>query len=70
MILARNYWRYGTNDDGYLCGATDDVKNEIKRHNPEHQKLIYKNVMLEHDDIINGTVRLNDNDWITVIFNS
>ena len=25
---------YGTKDDGYFCGATEDVKNEIKRYEP------------------------------------
>lgn len=70
VILPRSYWKYGTRGDGYLCGATDDIINEIKQYKPEHQQLIHNNKILEQEDIINETVRLNNNDCITVVFTS
>ena len=53
-----------------MCGATEDVRNEIERYKPEHQKLIYNNAILEQEHIINGSVTLNNNDCITVVFTS
>ena len=70
ILMPKDHWKYGTKDDGYLCGATEYVINEIKRYNPEHQKLIHNNTIVSQVGIINGSVRLNDNDCITVVFTS
>ena len=70
-VIVPNGWsRYAKNNNDYICGATEDVINEIKRYEPEHQTLIYNNKILEQEDIINEIVRLNDNDCITVVFTS
>ena len=55
--------------DGYWSGAGGrKYLNEIEPYQIEHQKLIYNNEALTTEQIINGTVRLNDNDCITVMF--
>jgi hypothetical protein len=66
VIIAKCYSKYG--DDGYFCGATEDVISEIKRYKPEHQTLIYNNNILEQKRIIHGTRSLHENDCITVVF--
>ena len=53
VIIQKRYSKYGTIDDGYLCGATEDVISEIKRYKPERQKLIYNNEILEQEHMIN-----------------
>ena len=68
VIIPKGCWKYGTENDGYFCGATEDVINKIKRYGPEHQKLLYNNELLTQDKIINKTIRLNNNYCITVIF--
>jgi len=70
VIIPKGCWKYGTENDGYFCGATEDVINKIKRYGPEHQKLLYNNELLTQDKIINKTIRLNNNDCITVVFTS
>ena len=68
VIIPKHRSKYGRINGGYLCGATEEVIDEIKRYTPERQKLIYNNEILEQEHIINGTVNLNNNDLITVVF--
>ena len=51
---------------GHLSGR--NYLNEIEPYEQNNQTLIYKNEVLTQEQIVNGTVRLNDNDCITVIF--
>ena len=70
VVIPKGYWKYAMIDDGYACGATEDVIHEINKYRPEHQTLIHNNKNLEQEDIINETVRLNNNDCIPVVFTS
>ena len=68
VSIPKHRSNHGRINGGYLCGATEEVINEIKRYTPERQELIFNTEILEQEHMINGTVNLNNNDLITAVF--
>ena len=62
------FWKYGKKGNDYVCGASNDVVNEIEKYRRCDLKLIYNGVILTNEMIFNNEVVLKNNDTIDVIF--